>query len=168
RRVLFRSVTALKAHEVERYVQKPDLKTGFFLAYGTDAGLVHETALALIAHYAGTPPDPMAHVTLDAQDIDADPGRLAIEARTASLFGGTRTIRVRGATKALAPTLSALVDDMPDAILVLEAANLAKNDALRVLAERSALARALPRYADNDQSLNQLIASTFSAANISI
>ena len=35
-------MTALKAHEVERFLKKPDLAEGVFLAYGPDAGLVRE------------------------------------------------------------------------------------------------------------------------------
>jgi DNA polymerase-3 subunit delta len=37
-------MTALKAHEVERYLKKPDLDAGVFLAYGPDGGLVREAA----------------------------------------------------------------------------------------------------------------------------
>ena len=37
-------MTALKAHEVARYVARPDLSEGVFLAYGPDGGLVRETA----------------------------------------------------------------------------------------------------------------------------
>ena len=33
-------MTALKAHEVARYLQRPDLTQGVILAYGPDTGLV--------------------------------------------------------------------------------------------------------------------------------
>lgn len=127
-------MTALKAHEVERYLTAPDLRSGLFLAYGTDAGLVREVADRLVAHFAGSPPDPMAHISLNGADLSSDPGRLVDEARAPSLFGGRRSVRVRAASKALAPALSALLNDMPDAILVLEGGNLVRDDALRKLA----------------------------------
>ncbi len=159
-------MAALKAHEVERYLNAPDLKAGVFLAYGTDAGLVREVADRLIAHYAGAPPDPMAHVSLNGADLSSEPGRLADEARAPSLFGGRRTIRVRAATKALAPVLKLLLDDMPDCVLVLEAANLSRDDGLRKLAEASKAARTLPCYADNDRAIAGLIDESFSKAGI--
>ena len=43
-------MTALKAHEVARYLGRPDLREGVFLAYGPDAGLVRETGQRLLAH----------------------------------------------------------------------------------------------------------------------
>ncbi|MBU1174852.1 MAG: DNA polymerase III subunit delta [Alphaproteobacteria bacterium] len=159
-------MTALKAHEVERYALSPDLKGGLFLVYGSDSGLVHEIAERLIAHYAGSPPDAMAHISLNAADLAAEPGRIADEARTPSLFGGKRTVRVRNAAKSLVPVLAPLLDDMPDAVLILEAANLTRDDALRKLAEAHRNARALPCYADNERAIAGLIDTTFRAAGI--
>lgn len=160
-------MTALKAHEVEQFLQAPGLPSGVFVAYGPDAGLVKETIGRLIQHYAGENPDPMAHTILDGQEIDAEPSRLAMEARTPSLFGGKRTIRVRGTSKTLVQALKALLEDMPDAIIAVEATNLKPADALRKLAEASKIARALPCYADNEKTLNDLIRRAFNEANIS-
>jgi DNA polymerase-3 subunit delta len=159
-------VTALKAHEVERYARSPDLESGVFLAYGTDAGLVREVADRLIAHFAGSPPDPMAHSSFNWNDLGSEPGRLADEVRAPSLFGGRRTVRVRAATRALAPVLGDLLDDMADAVLVVEAGNLTKDDPLRKLAETRRNARALPCYADNERALTDLIDASFRDAGI--
>ncbi len=159
-------MTALKAHEVERFLARPDLEAGVYLAYGTDAGLVREVGERLITHFAGSPPDPMAHVSLIGADLSSDPGHLVDEARAPSLFGGRRTIRVRGATKALAAVLKPLLEDLPECVIVLEAGNLTRDDGLRKLAEASKNARALPCYADNDRAIAGLIESTFRQANI--
>ena len=80
-------MTALKAHEVERFLKRPDLDAGILLVYGPDTGLVRETAQRLVRHYAGAESDGMGLVTLDGGEIDSDPGRLLVEARTSSLFG---------------------------------------------------------------------------------
>lgn len=154
-------MTALKAHEVERFLQKPDLPAGVYLVYGTDAGLVREIGQRLSKHFAGENPDPMAHTVLQGDELTGETGRLVDEARTPSLFGGSRTVRVRNATKALTVPVSLLLDDMPDAVVVLEAGNLPKSDALRALAEKHKLARALPCYADNDRAINDLILNSF-------
>lgn len=160
-------MSALKAHEVARFLDKPDLTCGVFLSYGPDQGLVNETARRLIRHYGGANPDPMSEITLEAGELANDPSRLAVEARTSSMFGGTRRIRVRGATKALSKTIAELLADMPDAIIVLEAGNLPPRDTLRALIEKDKSARALPCYADNDETLRNLIRQTFSEAGIS-
>ena len=94
-------VTALKAHEVERFVKRPDLDAGILLVYGPDTGLVRETAQRLVRHYAGADSDGMGLVTLDGNELDGDPGRLLVEARTSSLFGEKRVVRVRNAGKSL-------------------------------------------------------------------
>jgi len=159
-------MTALKAHEVARYLQRPDLEEGIFLVYGPDTGLVRETAQRLIRHYQGDDPESASLVTLEASEVDADPSILAVEAKTVSLFGGRRIVRVRGAGKSLVMPLAELRDDPAGAIIVLEAGNLAPKDALRALVEAARLGRALPCYADTDETLSALIRETFAREGI--
>jgi DNA polymerase-3 subunit delta len=160
-------LTALKAHQVARFLEAPDLTAGIYLAYGTDSGLVRECGRRLLDFHAGDHPDPMALVSLDASELDSDPSRLATEARTAPMFGGARIIRLRAAPKSLADTLSELLDDLPDAIIIIEsAANLSPRDKLRAIIEKSPHARALPCYADSGESLSALIRKTLSEAGI--
>ena len=159
-------MTALKAHEVERFIKRPDLEAGIILVYGPDTGLVRETAQRLTRYYAGSDSDGMGLVTLDGNELDKDPGQLLVEARTSSLFGDKRVVRVRGAGKALTVPLSQLSDDPSGAIVVLEAGNLVPKDALRALAEASRNARALPCYADSDETILKLINESFAKAGI--
>ena len=74
-------MTALKAHEVERFVARPDVAEGVFLVYGPDAGLVREIGHKLTRRFAGDDAGSMNLVTLEGSELDADPGRLAAEAR---------------------------------------------------------------------------------------
>jgi DNA polymerase-3 subunit delta len=161
-------MTALKAHEVARFLARPDLNEGIFLAYGPDAGLVRETAQRLIRQLSGDDPEAASVVTLDGAEVDADPSILAVEARTMSLFGGKRIVRVRGAGKSLVMTLTELRDDPAGAAIVLEAGNLAPKDALRALVEAAKLGRALPCYPDSDETLQALIRETFNQHGIRI
>src|SRR3954466_1479527 len=110
-------MTALKAHEVERFLRRPDLDAGIVLIYGPDSGLVRETAQKLVGHYSGGSSDTMGLVTLDGSTLDADPGQLLVEARTGSLFGERRVVRVRNAGKALAVPLSELAVDPSGAMV---------------------------------------------------
>ncbi|KFC68651.1 DNA polymerase III delta subunit [Devosia sp. LC5] len=161
-------MSALKAHEVARFLARPDLTEGIFLAYGPDAGLVRETAQRLIRSLTGDDPESASLVVLDGSEVDADPSILAVEAKTISLFGGKRIIRVRGATKSLVMTLTELRDDPGGAAIVLEAGNLAPKDALRALVEAAKLGRALPCYPDNDETLTTLIRETFNHQGIRV
>ncbi len=159
-------MTALKAHEVDRFVKRPDLDEGIFLAYGPDAGLVREVGHRLAQHFAGSDAAAMNLVTFDGAQLDAEPGQLLIEARTTSLFGDKRVIWVRGAGKSLVMPLSELKDDPGGAVIVLEAGNLLPKDALRALVEAARLGRALPCYPDSDEVILRLITETFSGAGI--
>lgn len=160
-------MTALKAHEVARFLVRPDLTEGIFLAYGPDAGLVRETAQRLIRQLSGDDPDTSV-ITLDGSEVDADPSILAVETRTISLFGGKRIVRVRGATKSLVLTLTELRDDPAGAAIVLEAGNLTPKDALRALVEAAKLGRALPCYPDSEETLQALIRDAFNQQGIRV
>jgi DNA polymerase III subunit delta len=159
---------ALKAHEVDRFVNRPDLNEGVFLAYGPDAGLVREVGYRLSKRFAGAGADDMNLLVLDGSELDADPSRLAMEARTTSLFGDRRVIRVRGAGKGLTTVLAALVADPAGAVIIIEAGNLTPKDALRAMVEGAKLGRALPCYPDTDKALGELISETFNKAGIAI
>jgi len=158
-------MTALKAHETGRYLERPDLREGVFLAYGPDTGLVRETAQRLCAFLAQGA-EPAEIMVFEAQELDGDPARLAMEARTDSLFGGRRVLRVRGAGKALTTILSDFVGDPGGAAIVLEAGNLTPRDPLRALVEAGKFGRALPCYPDSDETLLRLINETFARAGI--
>ena len=159
-------MTALKAHEVASYLARPDLSEGIFLAYGPDGGLVRETAQRLIRHLSGDDPA-SANVTIfDGPELASDPSQLVLEARSVSLFGGKRIIRVRNATKALVMPLTELREDPAGTAIVLEADNLTPRDALRSLVEAAKLGRALPCYPDSDETLMALMRETFNQAGI--
>lgn len=161
-------MTALKAHEVARFLARPDLSEGIFLAYGPDGGLVRETAQRLIRHLSGDDPG-SANVTIfDGPELNADPSQLVLEARSVSMFGGKRIIRVRNATKALVMPLTELRDDPGGAAIILEADNLAPRDALRALVEAAKLGRALPCYPDTDETLMALMREAFNQAGIRV
>lgn len=161
-------MSALKAHEVARFLTRPDLSEGIFLAYGPDTGLVRETAQRLIRALTNDDPGSASVTVLDGAEVDADPSILAVEAKTISLFGGKRIVRVRGASKSLVMTLTELRDDPGGAAIVLEAGNLTPKDALRALVEAAKLGRALPCYPDNDETLTALIRETFNQQGIRV
>lgn len=161
-------MVALKAHEVARFVEKPDLPEGIVLVYGPDSGMVREIGQKLSRRFAGDDADSMNLVTFEGAELDGDAGRLEVEARSVSLFGDRRVIRVRNAGKSLVMGLTALLDRPGGALVVLEAGNLAPKDALRAQIEGSRHGRALPCYPDTEETLGRLISETFATAGIRV
>ena len=158
-------MTALKAHEVARFLAHPRLSEGVCLAYGPDAGLVRETAQRLCAALGGNAATAEI-VVLEGAELDGDPSRLAMEARIGSLFGEKRVLRVRSATKGLVVALADIVAEPQGAAIVLEGGNLPPRDPLRALVEAGKFGWALPCYPDSDETLLRLIGESFSAAGI--
>lgn len=159
-------MTALKGRDIAQFLAKPDLSHGFVLVYGPDNGLVGENAGLVVTRQMGETPDPEALINLQMSEIEADPQRLGVEARTPSLFGGDKLIRIRNATNKLTPTLLELLDDGLPVLIIVEGGDLKPADSLRKLAEARKDARALPCYADNGQAVDLLIRQTFADNNI--
>lgn len=154
-------MTALKARDVAGFLNKPDLKSGIILIYGPDAGRVRETTDQLQNHFQGKDADPMNLISLQFADLDNPNATIETEANTSSMFGGQRIVRVRGATNAAAPILEQLAAEDVPAILLVEAGNLTPKDNLRKVMEKAKSARALPCFADDARSLDQLMREMF-------
>ncbi|WAJ28636.1 DNA polymerase III subunit delta [Antarcticirhabdus aurantiaca] len=159
-----------KAGEVDAFLSRPDTSFPILLIYGPDTGLVAERAKKAAALSGVDLSDPFASVLLEAAEVEREPGRLFDEARTVSLFGGRRLVRVKGATgsaKALAEAVAALAAEPPrDATIVIEAGDLKKSAPLRTAAEKGRGAMALPCYADEGRSLDGLIAEAMRSAGL--
>ena len=85
------------------------------------------------------------------------------------LFGGRRAIWVRPGSRNYAPAVEAVLSTgITDARIVVEGGDLARNNPLRVLCERSAKALAIPCYADDERTLSDLIERTLQERGLSI
>jgi DNA polymerase III subunit delta len=160
-----------KAHEVDAWLARPDPKIAIVLVYGPDHGLVAERGRAF-AGKAGVPlDDPFSVVRLDGAEVERDPGRLADEAGAISMFSARRLIWVRdaGTSKSLADGVKALAaSPAADAIVLIEAGDLKKGAALRSAVEGSPAAIALPCYADDQRSIDQVIDAALQKAGMTI
>ncbi|MBP0616453.1 DNA polymerase III subunit delta [Jiella mangrovi] len=160
-----------KAGEVEAFLTRPDFAYSLALFYGPDAGLVSERSAKLAKAFGVDPSDPFSAVTLSADELEKDIGRLFDEARTLSLLGGKRLVRVRGAGagRQLAEAVGALAGErLADTLIIIEAGDLKKSAALRANAERGRHAMALPCYQDEGRALDQMIDEELSAAGLSM
>jgi DNA polymerase-3 subunit delta len=160
-----------KAHEVDAWLARPDPKIAIALIYGPDRGLVAERAKLFATKSGLALDDAFSVVRLDAGEVERDPGRLADEAGTISMFSARRLIWIRdaGASKSLADAVKALASAPPsDTLVLIEAGDLKKGVALRTAVETSPVAIALPCYADDQRSMDAVIDNALQKAGMSI
>lgn len=151
-------MAAIKAHEADRVLAKPDPRISIFLLYGPDHGLIGERAEHISKSTVSDTSDPFQLVRLDGALLNADPLRLVDEANTIGLFGGRRTIWLSAGPKFPLAAIEPLLASPPaDTTIVIEAGDLAKNNTLRVAIERSRTGLAIPCYGDEVQGLEKVI-----------
>ena len=159
-----------KAHEVDRFLQKPEPQFKTILIYGPNTGLVSERARAFAKNSGVDLEDPFSLIKLDADTAAGNPNKIAEDAHTIGMFGGSRLIWISGSTlKNLAKSIAPVLSTPPeDAWVLIEAGDLKKTSPLRKSIEQSKTAIALPCYADDDRSINQLIDEEVGRAGLKI
>jgi DNA polymerase-3 subunit delta len=122
----------------EAFLDRPDPALPVVLLHGPDAGLVEERARRLAGTVVEQLADPFRVSELDGDRLAVEPQRLAVEAQSLCLLGGRRLVRVRGAGDPAARALELLLGlERIEALVLVEAGELAPASRLRQLAERS-------------------------------
>lgn len=153
----------------ERFVAKPEPAIRAVLVYGPDAGLVRERAERLCRGVVPEPTDPFRVAELSPANLRDDPARLADEAAQVSMLGGRRVVWVRDAVDGLAPVFESFLDEpVGDALVIVEAGDLASRSKLRALFESAGLAAALACYADTDESIAAVAREMLGQAGLTI
>jgi DNA polymerase-3 subunit delta len=159
----------VKSHEADRYAASPPKDLRVALVYGPDAGLVQERAEKLLKSVVPDLTDPFNVADLSEATLLADPARLADEAAAISMMGGRRVVRVRGAGNDLTELLESLLDDIKgDALVVIEAGDLAKTGSLRKLFDAHKSAAAVQCYPDSLRDLSDVVRDGLRAEGLSI
>jgi DNA polymerase-3 subunit delta len=162
-------MVAIKSADVDAFVARPDPAKPVVLIFGPDAGLVSERAAALIKASVDDVNDPFALVRIDAEELSANPARLAEEAQTIPLFGGRRAVWAKAGSRNIAPAVEAVLGlPASECRVVIEAGDLRRNAPLRVVCERAKNAAALPCYADTERDLARLIDGEMRAAGLTL
>ena len=89
-------MTAIRRADLQRRFANWDKSIRLLLLAGPDESASRELA-QLAARTLADPADPMAITDIAADELKSDPGKLADEAASVSMFGGARLIRVAGA-----------------------------------------------------------------------
>ena len=159
----------IKSHLADRFVARPPAELVAALVYGPDQGMVRERAAALAKSVVPDLNDPFRVAELDESSLDADPARLWDEAAALSMIGGRRVVRVRGAGNALAKDFERfLAAPKGDALIVVEAGELAKSASLRRVFEEADNAAAVACYPDSERDLGEVVRSALKGFGLSI
>lgn len=162
-------MTQKKAHEVDAWLARPDVRMRLVLIYGPDRGLVTERSQAFAANTGVPLHDPFSVVKVDASDPQVY--GVVDEAKTMAMFAKERLIWVRGAgaQKDLVDAVKLLIAEPPaDAIVLIEAGDLKKAAPLRAIVENGAQSIALPCYSDDARGMDSLIDEEFGKAGLSV
>lgn len=163
-------MVALKAHEANRFLKSPPESVRMFLVYGSDSGAITERARSLeqLALKRGRGE---AVLRIGSDELSIEPGRVADEANSASLFGGEPVIalRVLDGRHNVIGALQPLFDRPPDAAwLVVEAGELNSSNPVRKAFESSKAAVTLPTYELEGAGLEKFIRSAAKDAGLAI
>ena len=160
----------VKASQADAFIARPNPAQPVVLVFGPDAGLVRERVEALVRNAVDDPSDPFLLARIEADELAANPVRLAEEAQTIPMFGGRRAVWVRASGRYnIVPAVEALLG-LPaiEARIVIEAGELRRGTALRNLCERSKNAAAVACYADAERDLARLIDQELREAGLKI
>lgn len=159
----------VKAAEGERVVAHLPPGTIAVLLFGPDQGLVRERAERLVTSVVPDLRDPFRVAEIDGTTLVEEPARLASEAAALSMTGGRRVLRIRGATNALAPICESFFEMQgSDALVVVEAGDLAKDSPLRRTFEKGTNAIGIPSYLDSPEAIAELLRTSLRAERVSI
>lgn len=155
--------------KLEQFLRRPDPARPVVLVYGPDEGLVRERVERLIRAVLDDPKDPFRSSELSVDQVRAEPARLADEARSLCLLGGRRVVRLRQASDQASAACRALLA-LPgiEALVVIDAGELAASSSLRRLIEGAPNAVAIACYRDEGQDLAAFVDQELAARRISL
>jgi len=159
----------VKSQEADRFTANPPKGLRAALVFGPDAGLVQERAEKLLKSVVADLGDAFNVADLDESILLSDPARLPDEAAAISMMGGRRVVRVRNAGNNLSGLFEDFLEDPKgDALVVVEAGDLAKGTGLRKIFESDDHAAAIACYADTARNLEDVVRDTLRASGLSI
>ncbi len=156
----------IPAGQADKIVGAPPANIRALLLYGPDSGLVRERAETATKAVAGNLSDPFLVSEFTPAALKEDPSRIADEAAAMALGGGRRVVRVRDAADSIAKSVEDALSLGGDALIVVEAGELAARSKLRILFEGRDDAAAVACYLDEGRTLDELIRQTLEAAGL--
>ena len=157
-------MVALKSSDVPNFLKTIDKRIESILVFGTDPGMVSETARLIATKLAEAENPPGEILRIEDADLENDPDRLVVELKTVQMFGGPKIVRTTASRRVTALSLKSLVEGGMTGRLVVEGGNYKADDAMRALFEKSTKAAAVACYADTVGDLERLVRDVLSEA----
>lgn len=162
-------MVAVRSGEADRFINHPPSRVVLYLVFGTDAGLVAERMRTILARAVDDPKDPFQLVRLSGDEVASDPLRLADEANAIPMFGGRKAIGIEATGKSLLAAIEPLLKAPPrDCVVAIEGGALKRDNLLRKLFEKEALAAAIECHPDSPREIGHLIDSELASADLTI
>ena len=159
----------VKTQDADRFAANPPKTLRAALVFGPDAGLVQERVEKLMKSVVADLSDAFNVADLNESTLISDPARLPDEAAAISMMGGRRVIRVRNAGNNLADLFEEFLEDPKgDALVVVEAGDLARGTGLRKVFEGDDKAAAIACYADTARNLEDVVRDALRANGLSV
>ncbi|HYD19450.1 MAG TPA: DNA polymerase III subunit delta [Patescibacteria group bacterium] len=162
----------LTFRDIEPFLANPPKTCRAVLLYGPDEGRVRERAKALIRQAGVADKDPFALVDITPPHLNENPAALLDEAKSISMLGGAKAVRLRlldnadKLTSIIKDTLKQLGER--DNRIVIEAGELGPRSSLRLLFEQQPNAAAVPCYVDDERDLSRMMGDILRQAGFRI
>ena len=157
----------ITARNADAFSKSPTAEMRVVLVHGRDSGLIRERVRNLALSIVPDLQDPFQVSELTGPAIKSDPACLADEAAAQSLTGGRRVVLVRLGAEDISTALKQVLEMANiDALVVLEAADLAATSPVRKLLENHEHGASLACYEDGRATLASLVSEMSRAAGI--
>ena len=157
----------ITARNADAFSKNPTADARVVLVHGRDSGLICERVRNLALSIVPDLKDPFQVSELTGPDIKNDPACLADESAAQSLMGGRRVVLVRIGAEDISGALKQVLEMANmDALVVLEANDLAATSPVRKLIENHEHGASLACYEDSRATLRSLVLEMSQAAGI--
>lgn len=154
---------------IDGFLRRPDPKVRAVLFYGSDVGLMRERAKALATSVVADLGDPFRVVELAAKTVREDPARLSDEAAAIAFTGGRKLVWVRDGGDGLAEAVRSLLAQTGwEALVIVEAPELARRSKLVDAFEDDDGAAAIGCYPDREEAIERVVEETLAARGLEI
>ncbi|MBI4724685.1 MAG: DNA polymerase III subunit delta [Rhodomicrobium sp.] len=162
-------MVAPSAASAAKFLSAPPAAVRGFLFYGPDAVQIAARAEALVRLLSSKAGSDAQIIRLHDSDLAADPGRIAVELGTGSLFGGTKIVWLTSCpAKAQAPLAEIIARPLEGSYLAVQAPDLKKSHKLVQAFEASPYLAAIASYGEDRESLSAAIRRHISSAGFEI
>ena len=162
----------LKPLQIEKFIKEPDKNIKAILVYGTNDGLILDTAKRLARSICSDLTDAFQVSDILSEDIINDFGRLCGDYNSQSLMGGRRVVMVRDVTDAITKDLrKMLAESKSDNLLILSSVTLNNSSSLVKFFKEGENVALISCYDDKNEDIYNVLKTlglTFPPASIQL